>query len=79
MLYVIGCIHPERLDGHILSLVRPAPDVGVPARSEGNLVEFLDLLVIQVIRCRQNPNFCTRLPQCSVELVLDFWKPIIVS
>ena len=49
MLYVIGRIDPERFDGYILSLVRPAPDVRVPARSKWNVIELLDLLVVQVI------------------------------
>ena len=49
MLYVIGRVHPERFDGYILFLVRPAPDVRVAPGSEGNVIELLDLLVIQVI------------------------------
>ena len=67
---VIRRVHPECFIGNILSLVRPTPYVRVSPRSEGSLIEALDLGDTQVIRLWQDSGFCACFSQRSMESVL---------
>lgn len=75
---VVGRIHPERFDRYVIFMICPAPDVGVSPGSEGDVVELLDLVGVQIVRVWQGPSHSACLPQCPLKLALRFWNPVIV-